>query len=232
MNKKQVALLHSKLKIYQSRLKQARFVVKEALGLDKKSYVAFSGGKDSTVVLSLVREQCPDVIGIWSDDEWFLPETLAYVERTENIHRIRTNAYHCEWFSVAGDWNGIPEYAKSLNYEMVFLGLRQEENSYRQKHLRKFGPLFFARSDDCWHCNPIAGWTWQDVWAYIYSNDLDYNRAYDRLYEIGIAPERQRIGPLAQRFVLGYGQLVILKRGWPELFDRFAEEYPEARGYV
>jgi len=99
-------------------------------------------------------------------------------------------------------------------------------------HLRKFGPLYFAKKHDIWQCNPIHNWTWRDVWAYTLSEDLLYNRAYDKLEEMGIEPLYQRIGPLAVEAVLGYGQIAILKRGWPELFDRFAAKYPEARSYT
>lgn len=235
MSTRQIALLHSKIKTFHFRLQQARAVVKKALDLDLKPYVAFSGGIDSTVVFHLVKEQKPDIIGIWSDDEWYLPETGDYIKRMQqcnDIHHIRTNAYHAEWFSVNGDWDGIPDYARSMDMQMVFLGLRQDENSYRRVHLRKFGNLFFAQVDDTWHCNPIHNWSRLDVWAYLHSHNLDYNRAYDRLDEIGIPMNRQRIGPLAQRRVLGYGQLAILKRGWPELFNEFAAEHPEARLYV
>jgi 3'-phosphoadenosine 5'-phosphosulfate sulfotransferase (PAPS reductase)/FAD synthetase len=98
-------------------------------------------------------------------------------------------------------------------------------------HLRTLGPLFFAQSDQFWHCNPIHQWSWKDVWAYIYSNEVDYNRAYDRLDEIGVEPEHQRIGPLAVERVLSFGQLVILKRGWPDLYNKFCDKYPEARLY-
>lgn len=235
MKTEQIAMLHAKTKIFNNRVKQARMIIEEALSLNMRPYVAFSGGIDSTVVFNLVKEQKSDIIGIWSDDEWYLPETDEYVERMQqsnNIHHIRTNAYHTEWFSIKGDWDGIPDYAKSLNMEMVFLGLRQDENSYRRIHLRKFGSLFFAVSDDTWHCNPIYNWSRLDVWAYIYLNNLDYNLAYDKLEQIGIPMNRQRIGPLAQRLVLGYGQISILKRGWPDLYNKFAEQYPEVRAYV
>lgn len=235
MSKRKIALLHAKTTRHQKLVNQSQHIIKDALSKALKPYVAFSGGKDSTVAFNLVKEQKPDIVGVWSDDEWYLPETGKYIERVQQkdeIHHIRTNASHAEWFSVRGNWTGIPEYAKSLDYQMVFLGLRQEENSYRKMHLRKFGPLFFAQSDDCWHCNPIHNWSWRDVWAYIYSNDFDYNRAYDRLDEIGIPPERQRIGPLAVERVLGYGQLAILKKGWPDLFNRFATRFPEARSFT
>lgn len=234
MSTKQLALLHAKLKIFEIRLAQARNVISDALALQKKPYVAFSGGIDSTVVFELVKEQMSGIVGIWSDDKWYLPETSEYVKRMQrgnDVRHIRTNAYHAEWFSVTGDWDGIPEYAKSLNMEMVFLGLRQDENSYRRVHLRKYGSLFFAQSDDTWHCSPIHEWSRLDVWAYIYSYGLDYNRAYDKMDSMGIPMKRQRIGPLAQRKVLGYGQIAILKKGWPDLFNRFAAEYPDARSY-
>lgn len=231
---KEVALLHAKTKIFHIRLEQASIAIEKALDLDMRPYVAFSGGIDSTAVFNLVKEQKPDIVGIWSDDEWYLPETGEYIERMQrgnDIHHIRTNAYHAEWFSVEGDWDGIPDYAKSLNMEMVFLGLRQDENSYRRVHLRKSGSLFFAQSDDTWHSNPIHNWSRLDVWAYVHSRNLDYNRAYDKLEQMGISMNRQRIGPFAQRRVLGYGQIAILKKGWPELFNQFAEQYPEARFY-
>lgn len=236
MSRNKVALLHSKTRLFQLRLDQARSIITKAKDLDLVGYVPFSTGKDSTVVYHLVKEQYPNITGVWSDDEWFLPESLEYFERMaakSDIRRIRTTAWHTDWLTTSGEWSGIPEYAKvNLNAGVVFLGLRQEENSYRRIHLRKFGSLFFAQSDDCWHCNPIHNWTWRDVWAYIVSFGLDYNEAYDRLEEIGVEPERQRIGPLAVERVLGYGQLAILKRGWPELFNEFAKKHPEAREYI
>jgi len=217
-------------------VKRARRLVELALEMGCVPHVAFSGGKDSTVVLELVREQYPTVPAVWSDDEWYLPETGEYMKRIQaggvDLHHIRTNAWHTDWFQIKGDWSGIQQYAKVHDWGLTFLGLRQEESAARRLHLRTSGPLFFAQSDDLWHCNPIHDWTWHDVWAYIVDNGLDYNRAYDRLAEIGVPPERQRIGPLAVERVLGYGQIAILKRGWPDLFNRFAAEFPEVRAYV
>lgn len=37
--------------------------------------------------------------------------------------------------------------------------------------------------------NPLANWTWGDVWHYIACNDVDYNRLHDQFYpSIGCAP--------------------------------------------
>ena len=232
----QIALFHSRLSIFTYRVKSARAIITAALKEEPIGYVALSGGKDSTVVYALVREQCPFVPAVWSDDAWWLPETLEYIRRLQgaglDVRQIRTNAHHADWFEVEGQYDGIPDYARRQGWGLCFLGLRQEESRARRLHLRKQGPLFKAQSDGFWHCNPIHNWGWRDVWAYILSNNLDYNHAYDHLQDLGIAPEKQRIGPLAVDRVLGYGQLTILKRGWPDLFNRFAAEFPEARNYV
>lgn len=232
----EIALLHSKSKIFAIRVEQARQIIKNALQKIKSPYVAFSGGKDSTVVYSLVREYISDISAIWSDDEWFLPETFEYIQRLQqsglNVQQIRTNAIHTEWFRVKGDWDGIPDYARCHNFDGVFLGLRQEESAIRRVHLRTLGSLFYAKKDGFWHCNPIHNWTWQDVWAYILSKGIDYNKAYDKLEEMGIDPKHQRIGPFAVERVLGHGQIVILKRGWIDLYNQFAAEHPEVKIYT
>jgi len=231
--KKQIALLHAKTNRHKYALNSARRIIEQALSRGAFAWaVSFSGGKDSTVVAALVRERLPDVPLVWSDDEWYLPETAEYMARINNLHHIRTNAKHAEWLCVDGDWGGIPDYARAQGWDGAFLGLRQDESNQRRVYLRTYGPLHYVMARKQWQCNPIHNWSWRDVWAYIYANDVDYNRAYDRLDEIGVDPEHQRIGPLAVDRVLGYGQLVILKKGWPDLFNRFSAAHPEARSYI
>lgn len=232
-----IATLHAKTSGYQYKVNSAREIIKDALSTpDTTGYVSLSGGKDSTVVYALVREQQPDIPAVWSDDEWWLPETMEYIQRLQasglDVRQIRTNTKHADWFTCHGDYDDLPDYARQHGWNLCFLGLRQEESSVRRVHLRRFGPLFCANSDKVWHCNPIHNWTWQDVWAYIVSEGLDYNRAYDRLEDIGVEPEAQRIGPFAVERVLGYGQLIILKRGWPDMYNRFCAEHPEAGRYT
>jgi 3'-phosphoadenosine 5'-phosphosulfate sulfotransferase (PAPS reductase)/FAD synthetase len=237
MSRKEIVRLHARTSGFGRKVEQAREIIRQALETpNSPAYVALSGGKDSTVVYALAREQAPDIPAVWSDDEWWLPETMDYIRRLQaaglDVRQIRTTAWHADWFTIRGDYDGIPAYAKEQNWGLVFLGLRQEESAARRVHLRTFGSLFFAQTDDFWHCNPIHDWSWRDVWAFIVSQELDYNQAYDRLEEIGVQPEHQRIGPFAVERALGYGQMAILKKGWPEMFIRFAEAHPEAREFV
>jgi 3'-phosphoadenosine 5'-phosphosulfate sulfotransferase (PAPS reductase)/FAD synthetase len=239
------ALLYSRTRQYAYRIDVARRTTERALLVNPAWYVAFSGGKDSTCVLALAREQKPDTAAVTSIQEWRLPDTAEYLSRVENLHQVASGSDHGTGWSP--NWEGKDDVPNGVmwigekgsvvkNYGRaetgVFLGLREDENASRRVHLRTMGTLFFSKKNAVWQCSPIARWTVQDVWAFIMAHGLDYNRAYDRMSEIGVPIEQQRIGPFAVDKVLGYGQLAILKRGWPGVFNKYAERHPEARNYV
>lgn len=52
-------------------------------------YVAFSGGKDSTVLLDIVRKSYPSVVGVFNDTGLELPEIKKFVKETDNIITLR-----------------------------------------------------------------------------------------------------------------------------------------------
>jgi 3'-phosphoadenosine 5'-phosphosulfate sulfotransferase (PAPS reductase)/FAD synthetase len=240
--------MHARTRQFAHKLNRTRDIIAEALSVMHSPYVAFSAGKDSSVVLHLVRSLASDVPAVWGDDEWNLPETYELVQATPHCYRIAARVWHAAWFTSwdtdepklpegtvwvdAPRNDGLQTFARQQGYDGVFLGLRADESSMRRKHLRTFGPLFFAKKHNVWQCNPIAWWNLYDVWAYIMTHHVPYNRAYDRLAEIGVPLERQRVGPIAVERVLRLGQLQWLKRGWPELFNQFAMRFPEARTYV
>lgn len=57
--------------------------------MDGKVYVAFSGGKDSTVLLWLVRQIFPDVEAVFSDTGLEYPEIRDFVKTIDNVTWIK-----------------------------------------------------------------------------------------------------------------------------------------------
>jgi phosphoadenosine phosphosulfate reductase len=237
--------LYARLDQHKYRVKQALRIIEDALAKNGSWHIAFSGGKDSTCTLDLVRSISPDTPAVTSIQEWCLPETTEYLRKVPNLEMVASGTDHGTGWSP--NWESeedVPEGVRWLgekgkvaqNYGRtetgVFLGTRADENARRMVLLKTRGPLFYNRSSQAWQCTPITHWTVMDVWAYISTHGLEYNRAYDRMRDIGLPLERQRIGPLAVDRVLGYGQVAILKRGWPDLYNRFAAAHPEASGYV
>jgi len=56
---------------------------------DGEVYVAFSGGRDSTVLLHIVRSIYPDVPAVFSDTGLEMPEIREFVKTIENVVRVR-----------------------------------------------------------------------------------------------------------------------------------------------
>lgn len=62
--------------------------------MDGNVYVAFSGGKDSSVVLSLVRELYPQVPAVFNNTGQEFPEIRSFVKQFPNVIKLRpTTSY-------------------------------------------------------------------------------------------------------------------------------------------
>lgn len=244
------ASLHARLPGFERRVEKARILVSEALSKMENPYIAFSTGKDSVAMAHLVWQQNPDVLAVYFDADCAFPESKELLGRYEAAGRPIIS-WPCEPFletlkrvgGPASDkceaetmrstvYRPIKSLLAEYHFDGVFLGLRSEESYGRRKLAEIRGQLFWQKRDALWECLPIARWSFLDVWAYIISQGIDCCAVYDRLMELGVPPEDCRLSYWAGETKRRWGRWAILKQGWPELFNRFAAEFPEVRGYV
>ena len=75
-----------------------------------------------------------------------------------------------------------------LGVDLIFKGLMAHESRRRAKNFLSRGYLFegakkdYLHGDPFFHCQPLAIWTDEDVWAYIKRFDLPYSPLYDITY--------------------------------------------------
>ncbi|MBU1258775.1 MAG: phosphoadenosine phosphosulfate reductase family protein, partial [Alphaproteobacteria bacterium] len=172
---REACLLYAKLPAFARKVKRANAVTQEAIELqDIRWYVAFSGGKDSEVVLDMVSSALPNITAMWGDDGWDYPETLVFIGETEarygiRIMRIKNRGNIAGFAAWAGcdDWRGAnpgpwdhecasfddhSRLIRELGFGGVFLGLRKQESTRRLFALRRSGPLYWTKRERIWHC--------------------------------------------------------------------------------
>lgn len=173
-----------------------------------KCAVACSFGKDSEVVLHLCLQQYPSMPVVFCNtgiefketlefrdlliDEWHLnyheakPEkNFGTIVREYGLPQIRASVNQkgghipkcCEYLK---DRPGMKMY-HDLGIKAVFTGILAEESHNRTMlaHRKDCGDYYYAKSQGLTKAHPIIWWSEQDVWDYIRSNKLPYNKHYD-----------------------------------------------------
>ena len=183
-------------------------IVKEYEKFKKKLdifHVAFSGGKDSTVLLDLVKKALPQgsFVVIFGDTGMEFPDTYKTVKMTkEECDNDGTPFYIAKsHFDPKDSWKLFGPPARVLrwccsvhkstpqtlkmreitgndNYiGMDFVGVRAFESLTRSKYdYENFG----KKQKGQYSYNPILEWTSAEVWTYIFLNHLDFNEAYKK----------------------------------------------------
>lgn len=168
-------------------------------------HVAFSGGKDSAVLLDLVKKALPkdSFVVIFGDTGMEFPDTYDVVKKTqEQCEKDGTHFYIAKsHFNPEDSWKifGPParvlrwccsvhkstpqtikmrEITQKQNYTgMDFVGVRAYESVARSKYeYENFG----KKQKGQYSYNPILEWTSAEVWLYIYINNLLVNETYKK----------------------------------------------------
>jgi len=177
---------------YRRKCWQAHRRIKAALATAGKPYAAWSGGKDSTVMLDLVLCQRPGIAVYRSRGRHprAVERELAVIAEALGIRNLilepeRSMGTH------AAIW-------RERGYDLVFVGLRAEESCGRRGRIGRGESIMIRES---W---PLQDWTWMDVWAYIVEHDIPYPSVYDREAPL-VGYERARFGHLFDERMHPYG---------------------------
>jgi 3'-phosphoadenosine 5'-phosphosulfate sulfotransferase (PAPS reductase)/FAD synthetase len=118
--------LHIKEKLTMNRIKTFGF------SLNENIYVSFSGGKDSTVLLHLVRRVFPRTVAMFIDTGLEYPEIRQFVKSTDNVIIIRPKMSFVEVISKYG-------YPVITKEQSQFISEFRTTKSCNLKHTRIVG---------------------------------------------------------------------------------------------
>lgn len=69
---------------------------------------------------------------------------------------------------------------KNNDWDLVINGLRADESTQRLRAGLRDGEFFYSKSEwKAYVCRPILWMTESDIWKYVYSEDIPYNKLYD-----------------------------------------------------
>lgn len=149
-----------------------------------KCCVAYSGGKDSTVLLHLALQMQQDIdVFHWDHGSQLIPrpieaEIIANAKQLGAKNLIIETSPAVERGDMRENWKNwyaifcgtLARIKQAQGWQLQLVGLRSEESLKRQ---RKTGKPTKGEA------YPLTAWSYLDVWAYIISNKLPYPKVYD-----------------------------------------------------
>lgn len=235
-----------------ARRRSASVLDRVAAHLDSHGgYVSWSGGKDSTAVVSLARQVRPDVPVCLFDSGLEFPENLAYIHDLAdqwhlNLHVIKAEPDALTVMAAGGGWNHAAETtwdAPDLHDTLItrpaqqartrfgnaeLWGLRAAESTARRMLLTP-GDGEFARADGTIVLSPIWNWRDIDVTGHLAGQGVPENPVYAKLRSLGATGHALRVGLMWDGSELhSTGRATWLRRGWPEEWQRITTALPRA----
>ena len=188
---------------YEYIVKEAVDYIKESTKnyTSKDMFVSFSGGKDSTVTSSLVMRALsePKVLHIFGDTTLEFPETIEYVKRfkKENPYTPVVSSKNkdkdfqelcklvgppstvmrwcCTIFKTGSIQRKIKSLFRNKDKIITFYGIRRSESASRNKYERETEGAKITKQITI---SPIIDWMDFDIWLYLLTTKIDFNRAY------------------------------------------------------
>jgi len=173
--------------------------------LKHKVYVAWSGGRCSTVALHLTLQQDPDIPVVFNNTGVEYPETVKYVHQVAKKWDLNFNELKPEadfWKIVKK--HGFPQlrgsgkagrprkpmccellkeapankYLKENDMVGFISGIRVEESRPRALGIYQMGPYYKAKRDGLWKFHPVALWSMGKLMEYVKLQNITLNPLY------------------------------------------------------
>jgi 3'-phosphoadenosine 5'-phosphosulfate sulfotransferase (PAPS reductase)/FAD synthetase len=119
------------------------------------------------------------------------------------------------------------EWAREHGYAVQVLGLRASESVIRRMLLRRRGLLYQLSTGD-WRAQPLAWWSAQDTWAYLFSREVPYHPLYDHETH-GQTRETLRNTGWLSTDGAEQGRIAWLQEHYPAQYRQLAAEFPRIR---
>ena len=173
--------------------------------LPTEMYVSFSGGKDSTVTSNLVMRALgtEEILHIFGNTTLEFPDTIKYIKEFRKEHRrtplvtaenkdkdfytlcdqlgppSRVMRWCCTIFKTGAIQRKIHSVFKNNKRVLTFYGIRRNESKTRSKYDRESDGAKIAIQKTV---SPIIDWFDFDIWLYLLSNNVPFNKAYTMGY--------------------------------------------------
>jgi hypothetical protein len=165
----------------------------------------------------------------WVPSFWYLCEKYDCIPTTIDMVGAGPNIGQVEKELLTGFEREIDGEARQRGFSGNLMGMRREESRNRARHFAMRGHTYFNASRGFWCCNPLHNWTGDDIWAYIVSRNLPYSELYDA---DGWDRNTLRNGLMIGGGMQSYGAYLLLKRLYPEMWNRVCGRYPFLRGFA
>ena len=205
MTRPAIALHARPSKEFEARLAETQALLIRAAAEFSPVTQASSLGAEDVVITHLINSLELDVPVFVLETGMLHPQTLELLERTRATSRAAVNVYGpvqeavIEFVAREGK---EPMY-KSIELRKACCHIRKVEPLERalagqkawitglrreQSNARADVPLIDSSAERT-KFNPLANWSWGDVWHYIGANQVDYNPLHDAFFpSIGCAP--------------------------------------------
>lgn len=228
--------------ISEKRIGKALGVIQEFLSIRKNPYIAFSGGKDSTVMMYLVSLLGNKEIPVFTQgDDLDFPDKEGHCRGVVDMLGFSNYSYVYSDVSameqigkerITGTfWEVIEKYREEIRADGVFMGLRAQESKARTFVAKKKGVIYDVR-DDVTRCLPVLYWRAEEIFAFIIQKDLPFHSIYDKSDLIEKYPHEMRFSWMYSPRFSQWGALIVLKKMYPDLARRLIMKCPQLRSYL